>query len=349
MIGRVPTSDASLDATRMLDAHAAGSRPAPPQTAAAGLPGLIGNSPAMHLLEAQIRRVAVSDATVLIIGESGTGKEAVAQAVHALSPRAGKPFVAVNCGAIAATLIEAELLGHERGSFTGADRQRPGYFERADGGTLFLDEVSEMPLAMQVKLLRVLEEQCFHRVGGTDTIRVDVRVVAATNRDLARHVADGLFREDLMYRLAVIPLRVPSLHVRSDDIPLLARHFLDQLNATSRVDKRMSAGFLRQLQARPWTGNVRELKNVISRAHILADSTLDEVPLAGLATTSARRLPLDGGALEFAAGTPLADVERELILAALARQQGDKRKTAESLGIGLKTLYSRLRRYRIAG
>ena len=313
------------------------------------LPGLIGSSEPMRTLRAQIGRVAPTDATVLIIGESGTGKEAVAQAVHALSPRAGKPFIAVNCGAISPTLIEAELLGHEKGSFTGADRQRIGYFERANGGTIFLDEVSEMPLAMQVKLLRVLEERRFHRVGGSDMVSVDVRVVASTNRDLVQHIANGRFREDLMYRLAVVPLQVPSLRARADDIAVLAKHFLELLNAGAPIAKRMSQDCLRQLQMQPWPGNVRELKNAISRAYILADRVLEAPTAAGSTAIRSPRRTLQGGALEFTAGTPLAEVEREMILTTLDRHTGNKRQAADALGISLKTLYNRLESYRAAG
>jgi len=310
------------------------------------LPGLIGNSEPMRQLHARIRRVAPTDATVLILGESGTGKEAVAQALHRLSARAGKPFVAVNCGAISPALIESELLGHEKGSFTGADRQRLGYFERANGGTLFLDEVSEMPLPMQVKLLRVLEERRFHRVGGTETISVDVRVIAASHRDLPEHIAAGRFREDLMYRLAVVPLQVPNLRVRADDIALLARHFLALLNAGAPIAKRMSPEYLRQLQAQAWTGNVRELKNAISRAYILADLVLETQP--SIATGLSRRHSRTAvdGALEFAVGTSLADVEREMILAAIGQHGGNKRSAADALGISLKTLYNRLECFR---
>lgn len=333
----------------MANAHAASPNVIPLPTALAddgALPGLIGNSEPMRQLHARIRRVAPTDATVLILGESGTGKEAVAQALHRLSARAGKPFVAVNCGAISPSLIESELLGHEKGSFTGADRQRLGYFERANGGTLFLDEVSEMPLPMQVKLLRVLEERRFHRVGGTETISVDVRVIAATHRDLPEHIAAGRFREDLMYRLAVVPLQVPNLRVRADDIPLLARHFLAVLNAGVPVAKRMSADYLRQLQAQAWTGNVRELKNAISRAYILADLVLETQTSAATGASRRRSRTAVDGALEFAVGTSLADVEREMILAAIGQHGGNKRSAADALGISLKTLYNRLECFR---
>ena len=310
-----------------------------------GLVGLIGNAPVMTQLYDQIRRVAPTETTVLIVGESGTGKEVVAQALHALSARAQGAFVAVNCGAIAPMLIEAELLGHEKGSFTGADRQRAGYFERANGGTIFLDEVTEMPLAMQVKLLRVLEARRFQRVGGTDTIGVDVRVIAATNRDIESSVREGSFREDLMYRLAVFPLRVPSLRERGDDVLLLARYFLDGLNARAGRKKTFSRQYLKQLPLQSWAGNVRELRNAVSRAFILADDTLEP---PALPSSAAQRKPVQrNGVLEFGVGTPLADAQREMIFATLEHFDGNKRRTADALGVSLKTLYNRLEAYRL--
>ena len=312
---------------------------------ARGLVGLLGNAPVMTQLYDQIRRVAPTETTVLIVGESGTGKEVVAQALHALSARAQGAFVAVNCGAIAPTLIEAELLGHEKGSFTGADRQRAGYFERANGGTIFLDEVTEMPLAMQVKLLRVLEARRFQRVGGTDTIGVDVRVIAATNRDIESSVREGSFREDLMYRLAVFPLRVPSLRERGDDVLLLARYFLDGLNARAGLKKTFSRQYLKQLALQSWAGNVRELRNAVSRAFILADDTLEP---PALPSSAAQRKPVRrNGVLEFGVGTPLADAQREMIFATLEHFDGNKRRTADALGVSLKTLYNRLEAYRL--
>ncbi|WP_428380751.1 sigma-54 interaction domain-containing protein [Nevskia ramosa] len=319
--------------------------PSPPSGNDPGLTGLIGQAPVMVRLRDQIRRVAPTQATVLIIGESGTGKEAVAQALHTLSVRAKGPFVAVNCGAIAPSLIEAELLGHEKGSFTGADRQRAGYFERANGGTIFLDEVTEMPLEMQVKLLRVLESRRFQRVGGSETISADVRVVAATNRDMEASVREGRFREDLMYRLAVFPLRVPSLRERDGDVPVLAQHFLDVLNAKEGSKKTFSRPYLRQLQMQQWPGNVRELKNTVSRAFILGDDVLD---LPTIPASAAPRKPTRrDGHLQISIGTPLADAEREMILATLEHFAGDKRQTAQTLGVSLKTLYNRLEAYRI--
>jgi len=305
---------------------------------------LKGTSAAMRELIAQINRVAPTDATVLIVGESGTGKEAVARALHALSDWAEGPFIPVNCGAIPPTLIEAQLLGHEKGSFTGAERRHTGYFERAHGGTIFLDEITEMPMDMQVKLLRVLESRSFHRVGGTEEIEIRVRVLAATNRDVEAAVAEGVFRDDLLYRLAVFPLRVPPLRERDNDVLLLAQHFLDEINAREGAVKTFSRHCLHDLAHHSWPGNVRELKNAVSRAFILADQVV-EFPAAGLA--SGRRKPVQrDGILEVSVGTPLADVQREMILATLAHYGGDKRQAARALGVSLKTLYNRLETYR---
>ncbi|HEU4620957.1 MAG TPA: sigma-54 dependent transcriptional regulator, partial [Burkholderiaceae bacterium] len=229
---------------------------------------LHGQSEPMRVLYEQIDKVAITEATVLIVGESGTGKELVARTLHERSARRDGPFIAVNCGAISPNLIEAELLGHEKGSFTGAERQHIGYFERANGGTIFLDEVTETPPEMQVKLLRVLESRSFHRVGGVENVSVNVRVLAATNRDLDVAVSDGLFREDLMYRLAVFPLRVPPLRERREDIAVLAQIFLDQLNYREGASKVFSKRCIEELTEHSWPGNVRELKNAVSRAFI---------------------------------------------------------------------------------
>src|SRR5690606_38859483 len=224
---------------------------------------LYGTSPAMQDLYRQIERVADSLLTVLIVGESGTGKELVAQSLHMMSKRADQPFVAVNCGAIPPSLIEAELFGHEKGSFTGAVQQQAGYFEHAQGGTLFLDEVTEMPPAMQTKLLRVLEAGTYHRVGGTVQLETDVRVIAATNRDPMSAVREGFFREDLYYRLAVFPLRVPPLRERPEDLALLAQHFVESFNASEKTQKRLSESTLHLLANYRWPGNVRELRNTL--------------------------------------------------------------------------------------
>jgi len=305
---------------------------------------LYGASAPMRDLYQQIAKVAPTALTVLIIGESGTGKELVARTLHEKSPRSGGPFIPVNCGAIPATLIEGELFGHEKGSFTGAVQQHAGYFERAAGGTIFLDEITEMAPDMQIKLLRVLETASFHRVGGTEQISTDVRVIAATNRDPQVAVQEGRFREDLLYRLAVFPLRVPPLRERTSDIELLARRFLEQLNAAEKSRKRFAKGTLDDLRQHHWPGNVRELKNAVHRAFILADEEV-EVQNPEPAPRN-RRVVRREGSLELAVGIPLPDAQRELILATLAHFGGDKRQTASTLGISLKTLYNRLDTYK---
>jgi DNA-binding NtrC family response regulator len=304
---------------------------------------LYGNSSVMERLYQQIEKVAVSEGAVLLIGESGTGKELAAQAVHLASPRRAETFIAVNCGAIPPHLIETALFGHEKGSFTGAAKQQGGYFEHASRGTLFLDEITEMPVEMQVKLLRVLESGTFLRVGGSEEVRVDVRLVAATNRDLEHAVAEGKLREDLMYRLAVFPLRIPPLRERGTDIELLAQSFLQELNEKNGTDKVFSRGSREVIRAYPWPGNVRELKNVVHRAYILATDTLD---IDECISSLAEKMPtLEEGCLNFFVGTPLADAQREIILATLKHYGGNKRLTAETLGISLKTLYNRLKEY----
>jgi DNA-binding NtrC family response regulator len=309
---------------------------------------MVGRSKAMLDVYDLVARVAPTDATVLITGESGTGKELVAQTIHALSARKAKLLLPVNCGAVSPTLIESELFGHERGSFTGADKQRKGYFERADGGTLFLDEVSEMPLDLQVKLLRVLETGTIARVGGTEPLRVDVRVVAATNRDPAEAVRSGQLREDLYYRLNVFPIHMTPLRGRPEDIELLADHFLGQLNRDAESPKRWSRAALQRLRQNPWTGNVRELRNVVQRAFILGDEEIgpDALPLAVAAA------PVDAGeprSIRIQVGTTISDAECALILATLEMHADDKRKAAETLGLSLKTLYNRLNVYAAKG
>ncbi|HJV52005.1 MAG TPA: sigma-54 dependent transcriptional regulator [Noviherbaspirillum sp.] len=304
---------------------------------------MYGASPAMERLYQQIERVAATDATVLLVGESGTGKELIANAIHHASARNGDTFVAVNCGAIPAHLIEAALFGHEKGSFTGAMRQHIGYFEHASRGTLFLDEITEMPIDMQVKLLRVLESGSFIRVGGDEEVKVDVRLIAATNRDLETAVKQGNLREDLMYRLAVFPVRVPPLRERGSDIELLAQHFLQDLNEKENTQKVFSRSALDVIRSYSWPGNVRELKNVVQRAFILATDTLDvEECISDLAS---KKPTVHEGYLNFFVGTPLADAQREIILATLKHYSGNKRLTAEALGISLKTLYNRLKEY----
>jgi DNA-binding NtrC family response regulator len=309
---------------------------------------LYGASPAMRDLFSLLGRVAPSRAIVLIKGESGTGKELVASTIHKKSELAGKPFVAVNCGAFPANLVEAELFGHERGGFTGAVRLRKGCFERADGGTLFLDEVTEMPMDMQVKLLRVLETGRFCRVGGDQEVESKVRVVCATNRDPDHAVKAGTLRSDLLYRLSVIPVELPSLRDRGGDIDLLAQLFLDQLNMDAASAKTLSDASRQFLHTYSWPGNVRELKNLVQRAFLMADSSLDLAEARAMSDAGAAA-PAAPVAMEdhivVPLGTSLADSERSLICATLERCGGNKTRAAEVLGVSLKTLYNRLHEY----
>lgn len=303
---------------------------------------LYGSSAAMESMYRQLERVAGTDATVLLEGESGTGKELIAKTVHQASRRSDRQFVAVNCGAIPAHLIEAALFGHEKGSFTGALKQQSGYFEHASGGTLFLDEITEMPCDMQVKLLRVLESGSFLRIGGSEAVSVDVRLIAATNRSLQQAVREGSLRQDLMYRLAVFPVRVPPLRERGQDVELLARHFLSELNEQAGTAKQFSRQALERLRTYPWPGNVRELKNLVHRAYILS---ADVVHIDEPVPRGSARSVLANGTLNFQVGTPLADAQRELIMATLHHFSGNKRLTASALGISVKTLYNRLKEY----
>jgi two-component system, NtrC family, response regulator HydG len=318
---------------------------------------LFGACDAMRTLFRQIERLARSTAPVIILGESGSGKELVATTLHQLSPRADRPFIAINCGAIAETLIESELFGHERGSFTGASRTHRGCFERASGGTLFLDEITEMPIDMQVRLLRVLETGRFSRVGGDDEISTDVRVLAASNRDLQQAVASGRLREDLMYRLCVIPLSVPPLRERNDDAWLLADMFLRNLNDEHAESKRLSARARECILEYRWPGNVRELKNVIHRAFVLSDNEVQVDIDEGARPECAPQPPViappvDGSstfgesfAVRIPVGMSLDEAEKALITATLQAVSGSKSKAAQVLGISLKTLYNRLHAY----
>ncbi len=304
-------------------------------------PQLLGDSSAMQTLRDHIARVAPTEASVLLLGESGTGKELVAQSIHAQSRRQRQPFLPVNCGAISPQLIESEIFGHEKGSFTGADRQHKGYFERATGGTLFLDEVIEMPVELQVKLLRVLETGTFMRIGSNQELHTDVRIVAATNRDPEPAIAEGRLRLDLFHRLNVFPLPVPPLRERGDDIGLLAHHFLAELNAAHGTAKQLSARTASTLQAWHWPGNVRELRNFIQRAYILSDQLIDAQalgpgPAQGTTATLTLAVPV---------GSTLADADRRLIFATLELCGGVKKRAADLLGISLKTLYNRLEEY----
>ena len=304
---------------------------------------MVGRSPGMQKVYDLIERVAPTRASVFVTGESGTGKELVAETIHRLSRRRAGPFVALNCGAMTPTLIESELFGHEKGSFTGADRRRRGYFEQADGGTLLLDEVTEMPLELQVKLLRVLESGSLVRLGSAEPVEVDVRVIAASNRDPKEAVEEGALREDLLYRLNVFPIHLPPLRERGEDVALVAQHFLNTLNEKDGTDKRWSDEALSRLAELSWTGNVRELRNAVERAYILADRVIgaDAFPASepGAASTDS------DSALQVRVGSSIADVERRLILATLEELDGDKKRAAEMLGISLKTLYNRLNVY----
>jgi DNA-binding NtrC family response regulator len=306
---------------------------------------MIGACPSMQRVYDLIARVAPTEASILVTGETGTGKELVAQTVHELSRRHAEAFLPVNCGAVPSTLIESELFGHERGSFTGADRMHRGFFERAHRGTLFLDEVTEMPVELQVKLLRVLETGTVTRVGGNDAFKVDVRLIAATNRKPEEAVAQGKLREDLLYRLNVFPIAVPPLRERKDDIELLAEDALAQLNRQESTEKRLTPACLERLKHQTWPGNVRELKNVLQRAFILAEDEIhaEDLPLSGPVR---RETPIDG--LGVGVGMTIAEAERCLIEATLASCAGDKKRAAEVLGISLKTLYNRLGEYRDA-
>jgi DNA-binding NtrC family response regulator len=278
----------------------------------------------------------------------------VARTIHALSRRRHGPFVPVNCGAISAALLESELFGHERGSFTGADRRHRGYFERAHRGTLFLDEVTEMPLELQVKLLRVIESGSFFRVGAEQPISVDVRILAASNRDVIKSISAGHMREDLYYRLRVFELNVSPLRERPDDVEPLVRHFLDDLAQKEGVRKEITPAAIQSLTGYSWPGNVRDLRNVIQSAYILADEVIDVDSLPDAvrntrAETLARSDEPAAGVLRVDLGSSLADIERRAILATLRYCQGNKNRAAEVLGISLKTLYNRLSEYRTAG
>jgi two-component system NtrC family response regulator len=310
---------------------------------------LLGRSEPMLRLYRTIEKVAATDATVLVVGESGTGKELVARTLHRASLRSNGPFVAVNCAAIPETLIESELFGHEKGSFTGAHRRREGRFEEADGGTLLLDEIASMPLPLQASLLRVLQERRLTRVGGTGEVECDVRVVAASNRDLPALVAEGGFREDLYYRLNVVPIVLPPLRDRLDDVPMLAASFLEQASARHGIEMAsLSPAVLRALMEHGWPGNVRELANVVERLVLLAEDgrvNLDDLPAevrsAGGGTGCPFLLPAEGLVWD--------QVEADLLRQALERSQGNRAAAARLLGLGYKALLYRLEKHGMAG
>jgi DNA-binding NtrC family response regulator len=337
-------------------------------------PDLVGSSPALTAVRSRVARVARTDSTVLILGETGTGKELIARSIHAQSRRSSRPLVTVNCGAIQPSLIASELFGHERGSFTGALQQRIGRFELADGGTIFLDEIGELPAETQVALLRVLQEREFERVGGSKTIHVDVRVIAATNRDLKAAIAAGAFRSDLFYRLDVLPIQIPALRERREDIPLLVNHFLRlQAGAAGRPPRSVDEKTMSMLERYSWPGNIRELQNVIERWAIICDSdeiSMDESWLPGEATATVAAgteppfvEPLAG---EPSSGEPPAEeapadepapgdrldllghveaLERDLIQRTLTAVGGNQSEAARRLGVSRGALLGRLKKY----
>ncbi len=309
---------------------------------AASLDAIVGHSPEITKVKDLIKQIAATDVTVLIQGESGTGKEMAANAIQSLSRRENGPFVKVNVAVLSKELIESELFGHEKGAFSGAIRQRKGRFELADGGTLFLDEIGEMPLESQVKLLRVLQEHEFERVGGTETLPVDIRLICATNLDLKKRVDEGQFREDLYFRINVVRIRMPALRERPEDIPLLAEHFRQKYCARYNLDRRFSPEVLQVFTAYSWPGNVRELENAVEGAVV---RSVGEVIGVDCLPEETGRAGHDGEGLDLAAGQPLAEVERRYILAEYDRLGRNKSVVAKSLGIGLKTLYRKLESY----
>jgi two-component system response regulator HydG len=333
---------------------------APPDAAASGRPaaprvkGIVGRSAAVHGVFKNVEKVAPTEATVFVHGESGTGKELVARAIHDLSPRRDQPFVGVNCAAIPATLLESELFGHEKGAFTGAVKRKLGRFELAHGGTLFLDEIGDVPLDMQAKLLRALQEKTIERVGGEAPLSVDVRIVSATHRDIQRMVKEGTFREDLLYRLHIIPITLPPLRERTEDIPLLVEHFLQKLAPRTRsAVRRVDEACMAALQSYRWPGNVRELENVMEQALVFAEGD----------TLLAEDLPAMLGALKPSTAAPLEQLpapddprsldeileglEKALILRAYQASGGVKTDTARRLGIKTSALYYKLQKYKI--
>ncbi|MFZ5647501.1 MAG: sigma-54-dependent transcriptional regulator [Bacillota bacterium] len=306
---------------------------------------MIGESPAIKEVMYLIEKVSNSNATVLITGESGTGKEVAAVAIHQNSPRRDYPFVPVNCAALPENLLESELFGHEKGAFTGALARKMGRFELADKGTIFLDEITEMPLSMQVKLLRVLQEKAFERVGGTETLHVDVRIIAASNRDITSAIEKGLFREDLYYRLNVIHIPLPPLRERKEDIPILANHFLDKLRPTYLVNS-ITDDAMKLLLKYNWPGNIRELQNVLERAAIISQSneiTADDLPREFQATPAKSSGELVINIPD--SGISLEDLEKELIIKALEKSKGNQTRAAQLLGITRSALLYRIQKH----
>ncbi len=317
---------------------------------------MIGQSKAMQAVYLAIDKVAPSRATVLLLGESGTGKELVARAIHEASPRAAGPFIKVNCAALPENLLESELLGHEKGAFTGAHTMKRGRFELADGGTLFLDEIGELPLELQAKLLRVLQERQFERLGGTTTITVDVRLIAATNRSLKKAVEEGLFRADLFYRLNVVPIKLPPLRERQEDIHLLLDFFLAESNKNNKKNVRLSKEVLDFLRTYPWPGNVRELQNLVERLVIMADGdlvTIADLPSFMVAQPERRIAAVSSTGKNEALTGPrpgrrsLAELEREEVLAALRRHGWVQARAARELGLTPRQIGYRIKKYGI--
>jgi len=326
-----------------------------------GAPQIVGEDPRLKQVSVALQRAAGTDTTVLLEGESGTGKELFARTLHALSPRSEGPFVAINCAAIPETLLETELFGHEKGAFTGAANRKPGKFELAHRGTLFLDEIGELPLALQAKILRALEEKRFERVGGTSLLQVDVRVVAATNRNLKAAVAARQFREDLFFRLSVFPITIPPLRERQSDIPMLAKYFIDRF---CRDLNKKSLSLLQsatdELLSYPWPGNVRELQNCIERAVILTEGDAIHARHLSLSFRDSPQVstPVDdnpwsridlSGTMAAATARVVAEVERRKLQQALADAGGNKAKAAETLQLGFKSFTAKLREYGIDG
>jgi len=309
---------------------------------------IIGQSPRMRSVYKMVEKISATNATVLINGESGTGKELIAQSIHMQSDRSDKPFVAINCGAIPETLLESQLFGHAKGSFTGADKDHDGFCRQAEGGTIFLDEIGETPHAIQVKLLRMLQEREIYPVGSSRSLKVDVRVVAATNRDLEEEVASGNFRIDLFYRLNVIPLNLPALRDRADDIPLLVDHFLRRCcpgEYKGTVGSMVHDQALQALQRYEWPGNVRELENVIERASIIRDG--DRIEVHDLPPEFQSAAPGESGGGQLTVGGPvtLDELEKAHILSVLESTGGARKQTSEVLGINASTLYRKLKKY----
>jgi DNA-binding NtrC family response regulator len=316
--------------------------PSPP-----GLDGMLGVSPQMQEVFEKIQTVARSRATVLITGESGTGKELAARAIHQASDRSDKRFVPVNCSALTESLLESELFGHERGAFTGAYKQKKGYFEIADGGTIFLDEIAETNSATQVKLLRILETREFERVGGTATIRVDVRLVTATNADLAKKVAEGTFREDLFYRLRVVTIHLPPLRERKEDVPVLVRHFVEDLaRENGKPGLSIDRDSVEVLARQEWPGNVRQLRNTVESLVVLAKG--DRITVRDLPSEMQDSSPRES-VITMPRNTPLKEIERKVILETLEDNEGNRTRTADVLGIGRRTLIRKLQEYGVTG